>query len=64
MTAIARLEQLAGERGQRQAPIETPYRNNQMLAALTQARAPDRLLCVAADVTLPTEWVRTTTIAQ
>lgn len=44
--------------------IETPYRNDVLLAALLQTcQAPTRL-CVAADLTLETESVKTLSIAQ
>jgi 16S rRNA (cytidine1402-2'-O)-methyltransferase len=43
--------------------IETPYRNDTLLAALLASCAPGTSLCVAADLTLPTEWVRTLAIA-
>jgi 16S rRNA (cytidine1402-2'-O)-methyltransferase len=44
--------------------IETPYRNEVLLAALLQTcQAPTRL-CVAADLTMETESVKTLSIAQ
>jgi 16S rRNA (cytidine1402-2'-O)-methyltransferase len=43
--------------------IETPYRNDVMLGALLQACAPETLLCVASDLTLPSEQIRTRTIS-
>ena len=39
--------------------IETPYRNDAMLAALIEQCTPRTLLCVAADLTLATEQVIT-----
>ncbi|MCL2297168.1 MAG: SAM-dependent methyltransferase, partial [Proteobacteria bacterium] len=39
--------------------IETPYRNAALLAAITRALHPDSRLCVAADLTLPSESVIT-----
>jgi 16S rRNA (cytidine1402-2'-O)-methyltransferase len=47
-----------------QLMIETPYRNNQLLEALTQVCQPGTRLCVAVDLTLETELVRTLRIAQ
>lgn len=44
--------------------IETPYRNDALLAALLQHCRGDTLLCVAADLTLPTEFVSARTIAE
>jgi 16S rRNA (cytidine1402-2'-O)-methyltransferase len=43
--------------------IETPYRSDALLAALLDRCAPATRLCVATDLTLPTESVRTQTIA-
>lgn len=42
--------------------IETPYRNHAMLAATMQLR-PDTRLCVACDISLQSEWIRSATIA-
>jgi 16S rRNA (cytidine1402-2'-O)-methyltransferase len=44
--------------------IEAPYRNDAMLETILSACAPDTLLCVAVDLTLATESVRTRPIAQ
>ena len=43
--------------------IETPYRNDALFGALLETCAPGTRLCVAADLTLATESVRTRTIA-
>jgi len=43
--------------------IETPYRNDAMLAALLEACSPGTLLCVASDLTLPSEQIKTRTIS-
>lgn len=61
-----RLEELEREserHGATQLFIETPYRNEAMLDAIVGACRPDTLLCVAVDITLPTELVRTRPIA-
>jgi 16S rRNA (cytidine1402-2'-O)-methyltransferase len=39
--------------------IETPYRNNQMLESLTTALQKNTDICVACDITLSTEYIRT-----
>lgn len=44
--------------------IETPYRNDAMLSALLETCAADTRLCVAADLTLESESVKTRTIAE
>ncbi|MBL8484451.1 MAG: SAM-dependent methyltransferase [Rhodocyclaceae bacterium] len=43
--------------------IETPYRNRKMFDALLAACAADSLLCVAADLTGPHEFLRSARIA-
>ena len=44
--------------------IETPYRNDRLLQAIVSTCADDTLLCVATDLTLPTEEITTRTVAQ
>lgn len=58
-TAIKNFEKLSGDKNQSQLFIETPYRNNKLVEDLFQALQPDTLLCIAADITLPTEFIRT-----
>lgn len=61
---LSLLEKNARGRGETQVFIETPYRNNPMLAAILQVCAPDSMLCIAADLTLATQFVRTQPIGQ
>lgn len=56
---IRELERESGQRRQTQLFIETPYRNPALFAALLEHCRPDTLLCVASDLTLETEQVRT-----
>ena len=62
--AIRSIEQTAIRTGQTQIFIEAPYRNNQMLEALSDACHPETLICVACDLTLASQTVRTLTAAQ
>lgn len=55
------LEQRSRKEKQTQLFIETPYRNGAMLDALIAHCQPDTLVCVATDLSLPTETVRTLT---
>ena len=55
--AIQRLEADSRRTGYAQIFIETPYRNGALLAALAATCKPATRLCVAADLTLPTESV-------
>ncbi len=60
---IRHLERRSREERETQIFIETPYRNEALLAALLKACAPATRLCVAADLTLPGESIRTRTVA-
>jgi 16S rRNA (cytidine1402-2'-O)-methyltransferase len=61
---IQQLEQRSRAEKQTQLLIETPYRNAAMLEALANACQPGTLICVATDLSLPTESVRTLTAAK
>jgi 16S rRNA (cytidine1402-2'-O)-methyltransferase len=56
---IRELESRSRSERQTQLFIETPYRNGQMLEALVAACQPGTLVCVATDLTLASETVRT-----
>lgn len=56
---LKRLERLSAEQGQTQLFIETPYRNNKMLEDIVNTVHPDTQVCVACDITLPTEYIIT-----
>lgn len=57
--AITALETDSARLKQTQIFIETPYRNHKLLTALLAQCRPNTRICVATDLTLPTEWVRT-----
>lgn len=59
---IKRLERISAEQHQSQLFIETPYRNNQMLESLISSLHPQTNICVACDITLPTEYIKTHTV--
>jgi 16S rRNA (cytidine1402-2'-O)-methyltransferase len=61
---IKDLEAESRQKGTTQIFIETPYRNNQLLEALTKLLAPQTKICVAVDLTAPTESVHTKTVQQ
>jgi 16S rRNA (cytidine1402-2'-O)-methyltransferase len=58
-TALRSLEKLSIDKNQSQIFIETPYRNNKMLEDILNALNPETYLCIAADITLPTEYIKT-----
>lgn len=56
---MKRLEKLSFDNNQSQLFIETPYRNNKLLEDLTSVLNNDTGICVACDITLPTEYIKT-----
>lgn len=60
---IKRLERLSAEQDQSQLFIETPYRNNQMLESLLSTLHNDTKVCVACDITLSTEYIKTAPVS-
>lgn len=58
-TVLKALEKLSLDKNQSQIFIETPYRNNKMLEDILQAINPETYLCIATDITLPTEYIKT-----
>lgn len=62
-SAVKGLEKQSRSLSQSQILIETPYRNDALLADLLRELAPETRLCVAADLTLPTQYIRTDTVA-
>lgn len=61
---IKRLERLSLDIGQSQLFIETPYRNNKLLEELCATLSDQTRLCVACDITLNTEYIKTKTVSQ
>lgn len=57
--AIKDLERLSKDKDQSQIFIETPYRNEKLFADLKATLTPTTNLCIAADITLPTEYIKT-----
>ena len=62
-TAIKELENESARKNCTQIFIETPYRNNQLIKELLAVCRPETQLCIAADVTAPSEIIKTKTIA-
>ena len=62
--AIQQLERTSAKLSQSEIIIETPYRNDALLADMLQVLSPSTRICVAADITLPTQFIRTKTVAE
>ena len=61
---LRELETESRRQGCTQMFIETPYRNRQMLESLVKHCSPGTLLCLASDLTLPSETVETRSVAE
>lgn len=62
--AIRHLEERLHREHQTQIFIEAPYRNNQMLEALSTVLQPQTMICVACDLTMPTQQIRSLSAAK
>ena len=61
---IKELERLAQQKDQTQLFIETPYRNAHLLDDILTTCEGKTLLCIACDITLPTEFIKTKSISE
>lgn len=61
---LRQLEKRAHVEKQSQIFIETPYRNNTMFENILSVCQGGTKLCVACDITLETEYIKTKTVAQ
>lgn len=59
--AVKELERMSKALDQSQILIETPYRNDSLMSDLTSMLQPHTRITVAADITLPTQFIRTDT---
>ncbi len=62
--AIREIEKRSAQLDQTEIFIETPYRNDSILADLLASLQPKTRLCVAADITLPDETILTKTVRE
>jgi 16S rRNA (cytidine1402-2'-O)-methyltransferase len=62
--AIKQLENESTAKSCTQIFIETPYRNNQLIKDLLQYCKPQTQLCIAVDITAPTESIVTRSIGE
>lgn len=60
---IKHLEDISLKLGYTQIFIETPFRNNAMFDEIIASCNPQTRLCIACDITLETEFIRTETIS-
>lgn len=62
MSALKDLEKKMMQSGQTQIFMETPYRNNALIKDILEYCNPETLLCIAADITSPSEFIKTLSI--
>lgn len=60
---IREIEQAAIRKGETQIFIEAPYRNDALLKDILESCRPSTRLCIAADITMDTEFIHTKTIS-
>ncbi|SDG62121.1 SAM-dependent methyltransferase [Psychroflexus sediminis] len=61
---VKKIEKTSLEQNQAQIFIETPYRNNKLLISLISTLQASTRICVAVDLTLSTEFIKTQTAAE
>ena len=61
--AVKDLERMSGS-GQTQIFMETPFRNGKMIEDILSVCQSSTRLCIAADISLPSEFIRTMTVAE
>ncbi len=61
---LKKLESRANSENQTQLFIETPYRNHKMLEDILKYCHASTRLCIAADITLDSEYIKTKTVAE
>jgi 16S rRNA (cytidine1402-2'-O)-methyltransferase len=57
--ALKDLEKKMMYAGETQIFMETPYRNNALVSDILQHCQPETLLCIAADITSASEFIKT-----
>jgi len=62
--SIKSMEKVSKSERQTQLFMETPYRNDKLLAELLRTLSPKTHLCVACDITLTTEYIKTMMVSE
>ena len=63
-SAIKAIEKTSLAHRQTQIFIETPYRNDSMMADLLQVCQPSTRLCIAANITMPDAYIKTKKVSE
>lgn len=59
---LQQIEKISAQLGQTQIIIETPYRNDSLFEEMLAVCKTTTRVCVAADITLPTQFIKTKTV--
>lgn len=62
--AIRSVEKQSSQNRQTQIFIETPYRNDSLMADLLQICSDSTKICIAANITMPDAFIRTRSVAE
>lgn len=62
--ALKDLERESFQKKRSEIFIETPYRNDAMLSDICSTLHPNTQVCVAVDITLPTEYIKSLTVKE
>ncbi len=62
-TALKALEKQSKTENQSKIIIETPYRNDALFEDMLKVFAPGTRICIAADITLPTQFIKTQSVS-
>ena len=62
--ALSQLERRIQQSGETQIFIETPYRNESLFKAILDQCNANTRLCIASEITGPSEYIRTRTVAE
>lgn len=61
---LKKMERISYEQNQTQLFIETPYRNNKIIEDICNTLHPQTRVCIACDITLPSEYIKTLTVKE
>jgi 16S rRNA (cytidine1402-2'-O)-methyltransferase len=62
--SLRKIEKTARETGETQIFMETPYRNMSLLVDIVNICCDDTLLCIASDISLESEYIKTKTVRE
>lgn len=64
LRALKNHEKRSQQDNQTQLYIETPYRNDRLKDEMIRTLSPSTQLCIACNLTLPNQWIKTAAVSQ